>query len=140
MAFLQMLLDDGSFNGAQILKPETVAAIRRNQIGDLDVNPLKSSATAWSNDADLFPGMRQKWGFAFDINTEPGPCGRSGGSFTWAGLLNCYYWVDPVKKLTTVRRRNRASRPGFSAVGWGNCVTLSRGCTGRPAACRVTVA
>jgi methyl acetate hydrolase len=45
--------------------------MRRNQIGDLDVNPLKSSATAWSNDADLFPGMRQKWGFSFDINTEP---------------------------------------------------------------------
>jgi CubicO group peptidase (beta-lactamase class C family) len=74
--------------------------MRRNQIGDLDVNPLKSSATAWSNDADLFPGMRQKWGFSFDINTEPGPCGRSAGSFTWAGLLNRYYWVDPVKKLT----------------------------------------
>jgi CubicO group peptidase (beta-lactamase class C family) len=99
MAFLQMLLRDGSFNGARILKPETVAAMRRNQIGDLDVNPLKSSAPAWSNDANLFPGMEQKWGLSFDINTQPGPNGRSAGSFTWAGLLNCYYWVDPVNKV-----------------------------------------
>jgi CubicO group peptidase (beta-lactamase class C family) len=99
MAFLQMLLRDGSFNGARILKPETVAAMRRNQIGDLDVNPLKSSAPAWSNDANLFPGMEQKWGLSFDINTQPGPNGRSAGSFTWAGLLNCYYWVDPVSKM-----------------------------------------
>jgi methyl acetate hydrolase len=29
-----------------------------------------------------------------------GPNGRSAGSYTWAGLLNCYYWVDPVKKVT----------------------------------------
>jgi len=100
MAFLQMLLREGTFNGAQILKPETVAAMRSNQIGDLDVNPLKSSAPAWSNDANLFPGMQQKWGLSFDINTRPGPNGRSAGSYSWAGLLNCYYWVDPVKKVT----------------------------------------
>src|SRR5258705_1337000 len=100
MAFLQMLLGDGSFNGAQILKPQTVAAMRTNQIGDLDVNPLKSSAPVWSNDANLFPGMQQKWGLSFDINTKPGPNGRSAGSYSWAGLLNCYYWVDPVEKVT----------------------------------------
>ena len=99
MAFLQMLLRDGTFNGTRILKLETVAAMRTNQIGNLDVNPLKSSAPAWSNDADLFPGMQQKWGLSFDINTKPGPNGRSPGSYSWAGLLNCYYWVDPVKKL-----------------------------------------
>jgi len=100
LAFLQMLLGDGTFNGAQILKPQTVAAMRTNQIGDLDVNPLKSSAPAWSNDANLFPGIQQKWGLSFDINTKPGPNGRSAGSCSWAGLLNCYYWVDSVKKVT----------------------------------------
>ena len=100
MAFLRMLLADGTFNGVQILKAQTVAAMRTNQIGDLDVTPLKSSAPAWSNDANLFPGMEQKWGLSFDINTQPGLNGRSAGSYTWAGLLNCYYWVDPVKKVT----------------------------------------
>jgi len=100
LAFLQMLLGDGTFKRSRILKPQTVATMRSNQIGDLDVNPLKSSAPAWSNDANLFPGMEQKWGLSFDINTKPGPNGRSAGSYTWAGLLNCYYWVDPVKKVS----------------------------------------
>jgi CubicO group peptidase (beta-lactamase class C family) len=100
MAFLQMLLRDGTFRGARILKPQTVALMRQNQIGDLNVNPLKTSAVAWSNDADLFPGMPQKWGLSFDINTQPGPHGRSAGSISWAGLLNCYYWIDPVKRVT----------------------------------------
>ncbi len=100
MAFLQMLVRDGTFNGARVLKPETVMAMRQNQIGDLNVNPLKSSAAEWSSDANLFPGIDQKWGFSFDINTRPGPNGRSAGSYTWAGLLNCYFWVDPVKKVT----------------------------------------
>jgi CubicO group peptidase (beta-lactamase class C family) len=100
MAFLQMLLHEGAFRGARILKPETVALMRQNQIGDLHVNPLKSSSTAWSNDADLFPGMEQKWGLSFDINTKPGPNGRSAGSITWAGLLNCYFWLDPFKRVT----------------------------------------
>jgi len=100
LAFLQMLLRDGTFCGARILKPQTVAMMRQNQIGDLNVIPLKTSAAAWSNDADLFPGMPQKWGLSFDINTQPGPHGRSAGSISWAGLLNCYYWIDPVKRVT----------------------------------------
>jgi CubicO group peptidase (beta-lactamase class C family) len=100
MKFLRMLLGYGTFDGAQILRAQTVAAMRTNQIGELGVNPLKSSAPAWSKDANLFPGMQQKWGLSFDINTQPGPNGRSAGSYSWAGLLNCYYWVDPVRKLT----------------------------------------
>jgi methyl acetate hydrolase len=39
-------------------------------------------------------------GFSFDINTQPGPNGRSAGSVSWAGLLNSYFWLDPVKQVT----------------------------------------
>ena len=100
MAFLQMMVKGGSHGGARVLTPETVALMRTNAIGDLNVNPLKTSSKMWSLDADLFPGMKQKWGLSFDINPEKGPNGRSAGSYAWAGLLNCYYWVDPVKKVT----------------------------------------
>src|SRR5256885_3632122 len=24
----------------------------------------------------------------------------SAGSYTWAGLLNCYYWIDPARQVT----------------------------------------
>jgi methyl acetate hydrolase len=100
MQFLQMHLHDGTFNGAQVLKPETCALMRQNHIGDLDVQTLKTVDPGLSNDANLFPGMVQKWGLSWDINTEPGPAGRSAGSVAWAGLFNTYFWIDPTKKVT----------------------------------------
>jgi hypothetical protein len=30
-------------------------------------------------------------GNSFGINQQPGPQGRSAGSISWAGLLNCYF-------------------------------------------------
>jgi CubicO group peptidase (beta-lactamase class C family) len=100
MAFLQMLLNGGRFNGAQVLKPETVALMGQNHIGDLQVVTLKTVDPNLTNDANFFPGMVQKWGLTFDINTEPGPNGRSAGSLCWAGAFNTYFWIDPSKKVT----------------------------------------
>jgi methyl acetate hydrolase len=100
IAFLQMLLHEGTFNGAQVLKPETVALMRQNHIGDLDVQTLKTVRPDLSNDANFFPNMQHKWGLSFDINPEPGPNGRSAGSLCWAGLFNTYFWIDPTKQVT----------------------------------------
>lgn len=100
MAFLQMLLHDGALNGAQVLKPETVASMRQNHIGDLNVGLQKTAQPAYSNDFDAFPGMVHKWGLSFDINTQPGPAGRSAGSISWAGIFNTYFWIDPAKRVT----------------------------------------
>ncbi|WP_133648441.1 serine hydrolase domain-containing protein [Paraburkholderia flava] len=100
MTFLQMLLHDGTFRDARILQADTVASMFRNHIGDLRVTRMDTAQPAWSNSFDQFPGMRHQWGLSFDINTQPGPHGRSAGSVSWAGLLNCYFWLDPVKRVT----------------------------------------
>ena len=100
MAFLQMLLCGGELGGARILQPRTVTSMYENQIGDLQVVAMKTAEPAYSNSFDQFPGMAHKWGLSFDINTRPGPHGRSAGSVSWAGLLNCYFWLDPVKRVT----------------------------------------
>src|SRR4029077_7406607 len=42
LTFLQMLLHEGTLNGARILRPETVALINHNQIGDLQAGRLPS--------------------------------------------------------------------------------------------------
>lgn len=100
MAFLRMLLNGGTHKGVRVLKPETVASMMRNQIGDLDVHAMRTAQPAYSQSFDQFPDEPHKWGYSFDINTLPGPNGRSAGSISWAGLLNCYFWLDPVRKVT----------------------------------------
>jgi methyl acetate hydrolase len=82
-----------------VLRPETVAMMFENHMGAVDVEPMLSAVPASSNDVDLFPGMRKKWGLSFLINTEAVPGGRSAGSLAWAGLNNTYFWIDPTRKV-----------------------------------------
>lgn len=100
MAFLQMLVNGGTYRGEWVLRADSVAAMFQNHIGDLQVTEMKSAQPAWSHSFDQFPGMAHKWGLSFDINMQPGPHGRSAGSISWAGLPNSYFWVDPVRKVT----------------------------------------
>ena len=94
-----MLLGDGTLNGSQVLRAETVAEMARNQIGDLTVGLLTTVQPGSSNDAEFFPGMTKKWGLGYMISTAEAPSGRSAGSLAWAGLANTYFWLDPSKKL-----------------------------------------
>lgn len=99
MAFLRMMLNGGTLNGASILQPETVALMMQNHIGDLDVQKLATVNPAMSNDAHLFPDMKTKWGLTWLINTEDVPGRRSAGSVAWAGVFNTYYWLDPKRQV-----------------------------------------
>jgi CubicO group peptidase (beta-lactamase class C family) len=102
LTFTRMILNNGRFNGARILKPETVAMMNRNQIGDIEAGILKTTTPARSADVDFFPGISLKWGLGYMINVQPGPNGRSAGSLTWAGIFNTYYWIDPKRRVTGV--------------------------------------
>lgn len=102
VVFLQMLLNKGRHNDAQLLRPETVALMGRNQIGDINAGILKTAMPQRSNDVDFFPGIPCKWGLGYMTNTQPGPNGRSAGSLTWAGIYNTYYWFDPQKRVAGV--------------------------------------
>src|SRR3979490_490890 len=100
--FTQMILNKGRGNGNQVLKPETVALMGQNHIGDLTMGKM-TTAIGWAtNDVDLYPGMAKKWGLSFLINTAKTPEGRSPGSLAWAGLANTYYWIDPSRDITGV--------------------------------------
>jgi CubicO group peptidase (beta-lactamase class C family) len=100
LAFLQMLLHGGTLGGARILRPETVAEMNRNQIGDLPAGVMKTQAPDLSNNVDLFPGAAIRWGLGYMLNMAAGPNGRSAGTVSWAGLFNSYYWLDPVRHVT----------------------------------------
>lgn len=100
--FTQMILNHGRGNGNQVLKPETVAAMSQNHIGELQMTKMTSAVPSATNDVDLYPDMVKKWGLSFLINTAKTPEGRSPGSLAWAGLANTYYWIDPARDVTGV--------------------------------------
>jgi len=102
LKFARMFLNHGSLDGKTVLRPETVAMMGQNQIGDVNVVVLKSVLPDSSLDAEFFPGMVKKWGLGFMINTETAPTGRSAGSLAWAGLANTYFWIDPTKNIAGV--------------------------------------
>jgi len=102
LTLLQALLNGGGLRGTTILQPQTVALMGENQIGDLEAGILKTTNPAVSSDVDFFPGNRLRWGLGHMINFDPVPDGRKAGSLTWAGLLNTYYWIDPVSGLASV--------------------------------------
>jgi methyl acetate hydrolase len=102
LRFLQMLLGGGCLDGAQLLRPETVAEIGRNQVGDLAAGVMRTVMPERTNDFVLFPEGTCRWGLAAMINTEPGPYGRSAGSLSWGGIFNSYYWIDSNKRVAAV--------------------------------------
>lgn len=98
LKFLQALLH----GGAPLLGPAMFGELMRNQIGDLPVSPMRSAMPSASNDVDLYPGMAKQWTLGFLRTTETTPEGRSAGSLAWAGLSNCYYWLDPARGVCGV--------------------------------------
>ena len=94
LKFIRMILNNGSANGTRVLRPETVADMSVNQMGDCRVRKLTTVMPELSADAEFFPGMDKTWGLSFMINTEQAQTGRAAGSLAWAGLANSFYWID----------------------------------------------
>lgn len=82
--FMQMILNNGSFEGKQILKPESVKEMTTNQISDLNVG-------------------KNKFGLGFEIATEEGlKNGAKVGKLSWRGAFNTAFWIDPERKSIAV--------------------------------------
>jgi len=99
LQFVRMILNGGTANGSQVLKPETVELMSQNAMGDLRVTMLETQNPARSLDAEFFPGLPKSWGLSFMINEETAPTGRPAGSLAWAGIQNTFFWIDPSTGL-----------------------------------------
>jgi CubicO group peptidase (beta-lactamase class C family) len=96
--FLRMWLNGGALEGAQVLKPETVALMGQNQIGAVFVPALKS-ALPRSADFSFIADGRDKWGLGFLITTDAVAGKRSPGSLSWGGINNTFFWIDPARGI-----------------------------------------
>jgi len=100
--FTQMILNRGNGNGNEVLKPETVASMAQNHMGEHKVTKMITADPALTNSVDLYPDQTKKWGLGFLINTAKTAEGRSAGSLAWAGLANTYFWIDPSRDVAGV--------------------------------------
>ena len=62
LTFIRMLLRGGSLDGVRILRPDTVALMGQNQIGEIEAGVLKTTVPALSNDVNFFPGISLQMG------------------------------------------------------------------------------
>jgi CubicO group peptidase (beta-lactamase class C family) len=102
LIFLRMLLNQGKHKDHRVLEPETVALMGENHCGSVAVARMKSGRPLMSNDFELFPEMVKRWGLGAMLTPLAGPNGRSPGSLAWGGVANCYFWLDPVKRIAGI--------------------------------------
>jgi CubicO group peptidase (beta-lactamase class C family) len=99
--FVQMLLNNGSLDGHQILKPETVKLMMSNHIGETK---------------GVFGGAGFGWGGAVKLaaptDTSPAPA----GTYDWFGIDGTWFWVDPVTNIGFVGMIQRRGNAGQGAI------------------------
>jgi CubicO group peptidase (beta-lactamase class C family) len=80
--FLQMILNNGKYNGQQLLSRNAVRIMTSNQIGDI-------------------PFGGDKFGLGFSVVTDKssGKTMAQEGTFAWGGAFSTSYWVDPKEKM-----------------------------------------
>ena len=99
--FCRMLLNHGTLDGRQLLKPETVALMSSIQTGD-----LKTGFTDGNG-----------WGLGVCVVRQPQgvSAALSPGTFGHGGAYGTQAWIDPVKKTSYVLMVQRANFPNSDA-------------------------
>lgn len=102
-AFLQMFLNEGSWHNKRILKGASVRQMTSNQIGSVVVGEMPAVIPTLSA-AFPFGAGKDKFGLGFQITMTEGKAmhERSAGSYTWAGIFNTHFWVDPKRGIGAV--------------------------------------
>lgn len=92
--FLQMLLNNGEYNGQRILGKNTVRMMITNQIDEMNY------------------GGGNKFGLGFQLITErtSGQTPAQVGTFNWGGAFATSYWVDPKEKIVMLFYRQLQAR------------------------------
>jgi len=90
--FLQMLLNNGVYNGKRILSRNSVRLMTMNQVGDLSRGD-------------------DKFGLGFQIVSEKGSARTPAqqGTYSWGGAFSTSYWVDPKEKIVMLFYRQLQS-------------------------------
>ena len=96
--FCEMLRRGGSLDGVRILGPKTVQAMT---MARLTPEVRDNGATEYPA-SHLYPG--QSFGLGAGVITDPAQAGviSSKGEYSWGGIANTKFWIDPEEDLVVV--------------------------------------
>lgn len=99
MKFIRMVLNDGKGENSRVLNPDTVQLLAKDGYAgtNIPVGFWETADPSLSNSGEFLPGVDKGWSHAFMINRGQAPTGRSPGALAWAGLANCYFWIDKTR-------------------------------------------
>ena len=93
LQFETMLLNEGAIHGRRILRPESVALMRSNLVGD-----LYDGGVAYPHNKGAGFGILVRTILDGDLCA----CGRPKGAFNWGGAYGTTSWTDPLNQLVAV--------------------------------------
>ncbi|MGQ0464096.1 MAG: serine hydrolase domain-containing protein [Sporichthyaceae bacterium] len=93
--FVQALLRGGELDGTRILSEESVELMFTDSLNGVPMpaDGLKSAVPELVNDVPPFP-LPETWGLGLHLVQVDVPGARRAWTGDWAGIFNCYYWVD----------------------------------------------
>ena len=96
--FCEMLRRGGSLDGVRILGPKTVQAMTMARL----TPEVRDNGAAEYPASHLYPG--QSFGLGAGVITDPAQAGvvSSKGEYSWGGIANTKFWIDPEEDLVVV--------------------------------------
>ncbi len=85
--FLQMLLNGGDLDGTRLVSRKTVELMTKDHLGkEIPINPGYGFGLGFA--------VRQELGKGRSLGSE--------GDYTWGGIFNTVFWVDPKEELILI--------------------------------------
>jgi CubicO group peptidase (beta-lactamase class C family) len=116
LKFAKLFIENGSSNGIQILRPETIDLMCTNQLTASQREHSKLLGTAM---------FREYHGFGLGLavvlkeNNRSIPCAGSIGSVGWPGTYGGWWSADPIKKAVSIFLTHSMTEPKQLAQGIG---------------------
>lgn len=100
--FIQLIVNDGEWQGTRLLKKETLDMMRSNQLAD----GVAVAFPMWA-----MPGTEFGLGFALKASVSGDEAAGMKGEYHWGGMAGTHSWMSPETGLTGMCMTQRM--PGF---------------------------
>ncbi len=114
--FNQMMLNGGAYGGVRLLRPETVAAMTRDQ------TPRVAPQRRDYLDGLLLTPKGYGWELSVDPRKSPGGAGFGRVAFGKSGGAGTFMWLDPRRQLMAIYLTNYGEPQPFTGAGWDKLV------------------